>query len=129
PYDAELTAEVYLIGKEVATDDYSLFGKGTSSVQFTEENKGIFEFSTSADIRRYEEYSGGEARGATYAGYLVAVFDPQGSRIGVKTNLSWLDDEKKIDALCALRVGNFFDANCRKQSVPRPHYPSAREQF
>jgi hypothetical protein len=129
PYDAELKVEIYLMGKEVATDDYSLFGKGTSPVQFTEENSGIFEFSTSADIRRYEEYSGGEARGATYTGYLVVVLDPQGSRIGVKTNLSWLDDEKKIDALRALRVGNFFDENCRKRSVPRPPYPSARNQF
>ncbi|MDD3276412.1 MAG: hypothetical protein PHP93_05115 [Kiritimatiellales bacterium] len=126
PYDAELKAEFYLIGKEVATDDYRLFDKGTSPVAFTEENTGTFEFSASADVQRYADWNTGEERGATYAGYLVVVLDPQGHRIGAKTDLSWLDDEKKIDALRALRVGNFFDENCRKRSVPRPHYTQDR---
>jgi hypothetical protein len=126
PYDAELQAEVYLVSKEVATDDYGLFGKRAVAVRFTDGNKGVFEFSSTAEVRRYADWNTGEARGATYAGYLVVVLDPQGSRISAKSDLSWLKDEKKIDALRALRVGNFFDESCRKRSVPRPHYTQDR---
>jgi hypothetical protein len=128
PYDGVLSAEVYLVGKEVATDDYRMLGKRLSRVEFTEENEGIFTFSVSADERVYEEYNGLETRGAEYDGYLVVVADANGQRQTFKTNLSWLEDEN-VDKLRRFYVGSFFDENCRRRSVPRPRYYESRFTF
>ncbi len=129
PFNRTLSAEVYLIGKEVYTGDFVLTGKGASAVKFTEENGGVSPFSTAADFRVYEEYNGLQTRGAEYEGYLVLVFDPNGGLLDYKTDLSWLREQKKIDALRKFYVGSFFDENCRKRSVPRPLYYSARVNF
>ncbi len=128
PFNGILRAEVYLIGKEVATDHYRLSGRGTSRVQFTEENQGVYTFQTSADFRVYEEYNDLEMRGAEYAGYLAVVMDSMGNRLAAETDLSWLKDEK-IDALRKFHIDSFFDENCRKRSVPRPRYYDARFDF
>ncbi|MBI9021472.1 MAG: hypothetical protein JEZ10_09505 [Verrucomicrobia bacterium] len=128
PFNGILRAEFYLIGKEVATEDYRLSGRETCRIQFTEENKGLFTFQTSADFRVYEEYNDFEVRGAEYAGYLVLVMDSTGNRLSSLTNLSWLKDEK-IDALRKLHLDSFFDENCRKRSVPRPSYYDSRIEF
>lgn len=128
PFTGTLRAEIYLIGKEVATDPYRLSGRKTARVQFTEENEDLCTLQASADFRVYEEYNGLETRGAEYAGYLVVILDPMGNRLAVDTDLSWLKDEK-IDALRKLRVGSFFDENCRKRSVPRPRYYDSRFEF
>jgi len=127
-YSGTLRAEVYLIGKEVATDDYRLSGKGTSQVQLTEANKRTFTFETSADFRVYEEYNKLETRGAEYDGYLVVVFDSLGNKLATKTDLSWLE-EGEIDALRKFNIDSFFGENCRKRSVPRPRYSGARQEF
>jgi len=128
PFTGILRAEVYLIGKEVATDDYRLSGRETYQVQFTEENQGVCTFQSSADFRVYEEYNELEVRGAEYAGYLVIVMDSMGNRLATQTDLSWLKDEK-IDALRKFHVGSFFDSNCRKRSVPRPRNYDSRFDF
>lgn len=128
PFTGILRAEVYLIGKEVATDDYRLSEKGTSRVQFTEENQGVHTFKTSADFRVYEEYNDLEIRGAEYAGYLVVILDSMGKRMAAQTDLSWLKDDK-IDALRKFHIDSFFDDTCRKRSVPRPRYYDSRFDF
>ncbi len=128
PFTGNLRAEVYLIGKEVATDHYRLCGRETSRVLFTEENQSVYTFQTSAEFRVYEEYNHLEVRGAEYAGYLVVVMDPAGNQLATRTDLSWLKDEK-IDALRAFHVDSFFDENCRKRSVPRPRYYDSRNDF
>jgi hypothetical protein len=128
-FNGILRAEVYLVGKEVATDDYRLSGKGTSQVQFTEENQGMYTFKTAADFRVYEEYNELAIRGAEYVGYLVVVIDPRGNKLGAQTDLSWLEEDENIDALRKFYVDSFFDENCRKRSVPRPRYYDSREDF
>jgi len=131
-FDGILRAEVYLIGREVLTPEiYRLSGKGASSqVKFTEENKGTFTFLGSADFRVYQEYNQMETRGAEYEGYLVIVTDSMGKKMATATNLSWLEDEKKMDELRNFYVGSFFNKDCRKQPVPRPAYfTSQRENF
>ena len=128
PYQGTLKAEVYLIGKEVVTGAYTLVGKGTSRVHFTEENKGRYTFNTSATYRVYEEYNNLETRGAEYEGYLAVVVDPQGNKLVQESDLSWLLDEN-IDALRQFYVGIFFDETCKKRSVPRPRYYDGRERF
>ena len=128
PYQGTLKAEVYLIGKEMVTGAYTLVGKGTSRVHFTEENKGRYQFSSSAKYRIYEEYNQIEIRGAAYEGYLVVVVDPQGEKLKTETNLSWLEEDH-VDTLRRFYVGIFFDERCKKRSVPRPKYYDARDQF
>ena len=128
-YNGTLRAEVYLIGQEVATDHFRLSGKGTSQVQLTEANEKKYTFETAADFRVYEEYNKLETRGAKYAGYLVVVIDPAGKKLATATDLSWLEGEKKIDALRLFHIDSFFDENCRKRSVPRPRYFDARHEF
>lgn len=123
-----LRAEVYLIGKEVATDDYRLCGKGASQIQLTEENRRAFTFETSADFRVYEEYNY-DMRGVEYAGYLVVVIDPSGNKLAVRTNLPWLEGDEKIEAMRKFYVDAFFDENCQKRSVPRPRYYEGRREF
>jgi len=117
-YSGKLMSEVYLIGQEIATDDYRLCAKKTSPIEFTEENKGLFMFSASADIRQYTEYNSQE-RGAEYKGYLVLVLDPQGNIMETKCDLNWLEEDK-VDSLRKLRVNSFFNEQCRKRRVPRP---------
>jgi hypothetical protein len=128
PYAGMLREEVYLVGEELATDVYRLSGKGGSQVFFNEENRGKYEFPTSATFRQYEQWSTGVPRGVDYKGYLVVVFDPEGNRMGYKTDLGWLDEDE-IEKLRSFRVGKFFDERCRKRSVPRPKYYAPRTNF
>lgn len=123
-----LRAEIYLIGDEVATDDYRMSGKATANVQFTEENDGVYAFETSADFRVYEEYTKLRFRGAEYAGYLIVIRDLMGNKLAVKTDIPWLTDDK-VDALCKFHVDSFFDEDARKRSVPRPLYYEGRYEF
>jgi hypothetical protein len=127
PYGGTLRAEVYFVGQEVVTDLLVLFGKKTVDVEFTEKNDGVFTWSSSADIRQYEEYNG-QSRGSKYTGYVVMVFDPQGNRMAMKSSLSRVDEDK-LDALRTFYVGTFFDDECRKRSVPRPDYYDSRGEF
>jgi len=128
-FDGTLRAEIYFVGQEVATPDiYRLSGKSTAQVRFTEENLRKFSFASSADFRIYDEYNK-DTRGADYVGYLLVVLDPVGKTLTTRTNVSWLDDEAKIDALRKFYVDAFFDENCRKRSVPRPSYYDARAEF
>lgn len=126
-FNGTLRAEVYFIGKEVATDHLRLSGKGTSQVKFTEENKRKHTFEASTDFRIYEEYNR-DTRGADYAGYLVVVLDALGNKLAVLTDLSWLEGDK-IDVLRKFHVDAFFDKECRKRSVPRPRYYDGRHEF
>jgi hypothetical protein len=128
-FSGTLRAEVYLIGKEVATDHYRLSGKGTSQIILNEENRRKYTFETAADFRVYEEYNKLETRGAKYAGYLVVIIDSRGNKLATVTDLSWLEEGEKIDALRKFHIDAFFDENCRKRSVPRPRYFDGRREF
>lgn len=128
-FEGALRAEIYFIGREVATPEiYRLSAKSTAQVRLTEENQRKFAFGSSADFRIYEEYNK-DTRGADYVGYLVVVLDAMGKKLKTRTNVSWLDEDEKIDALRKFYVDAFFDANCRKRSVPRPSYYDARNEF
>jgi len=127
-FTGTLRAEVYLIGEEVATDDYRLSGKAAENVQFTGDNEGLFTFENAADFRVYEEYNKLQIRGAEYAGYLVIILDSMGRTLAVETDISWMTEEK-ADAVRKFHVDSFFDENGRKRSVPRPLYYDSRIEF
>ena len=116
-FEGQFPGEVYLIAKEVATDDYRLFGKKGFVVKFSGDSRA-FTFETKATVTNYEEFTT-EKRGAEYEGYVVILFDLHGNPMAFDSNLSWMD-ESRIDALRKLPVPGFFDQMCNKRSVPRP---------
>jgi len=119
-----LRAEVYMVGKEVATDDYRITQKKIFPLNFTEENKYQVKFELETESRRYMEYNY-EERGTLYDGYLIVVLDRNGKVIQQKSTLSWLDDSK-IEKLRSFRVNAFFDKECRSKSPSRPLFNSVR---
>ncbi len=120
PFNGKLTAEIYLIGKEVATDDFRLILKKAADVKFTDENHGECQFEITGETRAYTEYNNQE-RGDVYAGYIVLVFDPQGNQISLSTNFQWVQ-ENKVNPLRNLQSGDFFDKEFNETPVPRPDY-------
>jgi len=120
PFDGTLRAELYMVGKEVATDHLVLLGKESSRVKFTEENRGRYEFRSTVEERTYREYNN-QMRGADYEGHLLLVIGPQGNIMESETDLSWLD-ENEYEKLRALPVRTFFNESVKKRPVPRPKY-------
>ena len=90
----------------MVTGAYTLVGKGTSRVHFTEDNKGKYTFNTSATYRVYEEYNDLETRGADTKAIWLLV-DPQVIKLAQESDLSWLLDED-IDTLRQFYVGIFW---------------------
>ena len=119
PYRGTLKAEVYLIGKEVVTDRYTLVDKTSSRIKFTDQNKGRVIVNSSGTFRVYEEYNNLEIRGWKYEGYLVVITDPIGNILTFKSDLNFLTD-LNIPNIRKFHVGIFFDDNCVKKSIPRP---------
>lgn len=119
-----LRAEAYLIGAEVASDDYRIKSKVAPPLSFTAANKFTAEFQLEMESREYQEYNF-QIRGTLYDGYLVVVLNQRNEVIEYKTNLSWLDEEK-IALLRKFRVDAFFDDDCKARSVPRPEYTESR---
>jgi hypothetical protein len=127
PFFGKLTAEIYLVSKEVATPDFRLLAKETRPVRFTEENRGRDTVSVTTEVRRYLEYNS-QVRGAQFAGYVALVFGPQGDQIAWSTDLPWLREED-LHLFRELKQGEFFDENCWKMPVPRPEYYIERRIF
>ncbi|MBI9021235.1 MAG: hypothetical protein JEZ10_08290 [Verrucomicrobia bacterium] len=124
-FEGILRGELYLVGAEVATDDYMMMAKESFPIRFPAERNPSVEFTMSAIARVYEEYNGSQTRGRNYEGYVVVILGPNGDVIKTETNLSWLDDEE-FEAFRKLPVRSFFDEDCRKRSVPRPNYYEGR---
>lgn len=117
PYGGTLRGEVYLIGQEVAADEFRLFAKKEFAVTFPGETS---EFQVQLkQTLRYYSMRGEIDRGAHYKGFVVVVADPDGNRMGFKTDLSWMKEDK-IDALRKIPCPGFMDQDCNKRPVPRP---------
>lgn len=127
PFYGTLTAEIYLVGKEVATPDFRMLARETRPVKFTEENRGRVVFEVTTEVRRYLEYNS-DVRGAQFTGYVAMVFGPQGNQIAWSTDLAWMREED-LHLLRDLKQGEFFDENCWKMPVPRPEYYVERAVF
>jgi len=119
-----LRAEVYMVGKEVATDDYRITQKKIFPLNFTEENKYQVQFELETESRRYMEYNY-EERGTLYDGYLIVVLDRNGKVIQHKSNLSWLDD-REVEQIRSFPVNAFFNDECKRKSPPHPLFSSER---
>jgi len=118
PFYGVLNGELYIIAKEVATDDYRLADKKKFTVSFPDPKNDLYEFQDSVEIDMYDEYDG-RRRGATYKGYVVAIYGLDGALMSLTTDLSWVKEEQ-LNLLRAMYVPTFFYEDCKKRSVPRP---------
>lgn len=125
PFEGVLSGELYIVAKEVATDDYVMLVKKKVAVRFPVTKNPTVEIKFSARTRVYEEYNKIETRGRNYEGYLLVVTDPSGEILEMKTNLSWLDKEE-LSTFRRFNVFTFFNEECREQSVPRPKHYTGR---
>jgi hypothetical protein len=120
-----LQAEVCLIGKEVATDDYRLMNRIISPIKLTAENDYTYQFKIETESRDYREYND-QKRGTEYIGYVVAI-RKQGEDRAIRflSNIEWMQADQ-LKAIDQLRVSSFFDKDCQQISVPRPIYSTKR---
>jgi hypothetical protein len=129
PYWGTLTADVFMIGREVATPDvYVLLGKKRENFTLTREDEETHVLEVPVEARRYPEYNNVQTRGAEFVGYAVMISDQSGNRIARLSNLDWMTGDK-IEALGAFRVHGFFDQDAQKAPVPRPEYYNTRILF
>jgi len=122
PFTGTLTAELYLVRKEIATDDYRILAKKLVGFQFPNDTaNSVFETELSSKARTIFGAPGGadEDRGWTYEGYLIVVLAPDGEIIKYKTDLQWLTQET-LGTFRKMPTYWFFDKNFRKVSTPRP---------
>lgn len=119
-----LSLEMYLVGEEVATDDYKLMKKGAMPLKFTEENDYTCEMFLETESRKYMEYNY-ELRGCLYTGYALIILDRKGRVIDLKSDLSWLTKDN-LEKLRAFDEEDFFNDQLKKRPIPRPKYSKAR---
>ncbi|MDF7801858.1 SHD1 domain-containing protein [Pontiellaceae bacterium B1224] len=107
PYDAPLSAELYLIGMPENGAGYIILDKLRQTFSFTAENKNSHTFESQAvSLKKLE---GGRQMGIEYKGYLIAVKDKTGEIISIKC--SKLDFEKNAEAILAGQKGTMFDTD------------------
>lgn len=123
PFGGTLRGELYLVGQEVATDDYRMLLKKKFPLRFTAENKGICSLSVVTEIRQFIVALTKQSRGVTYSGYMVVIADEKGKVLQTKTDLGWLDEES-LSFFRELPAGSFFNDLGFRVKVPRPPYYS-----
>jgi hypothetical protein len=116
PYFGTLRGEVYLIGKEVATDHFRLFAKKGFSIEFDESQGAVFELTMKEMLLIFGEV---DVRGAEYAGYVAVVEAPNGDILDFDSKFSFIKKEN-IKKLRTLRCPSFFKEELNSLSVPRP---------
>lgn len=107
PYEAPLTAELYLIGAPENDAGYIILEKHRQKFSFTAENKNLHTFE-SKDVS-LKQLEGGRQMGIEYKGYLIAVTDKTGEIISIKC--SKLDFEKNAKAIRACEKGARLDTD------------------
>lgn len=127
PFTSRLTAELFLIGREVQDRNYYiLLSKTDSSFLLGDHNGNHHVFKTDpVTLQVYTEYDR-QRRGPEYAGYVLAISDVNGDTVQVITDIEWLQD--KVTPLRDLyergkasRYSRYFDKETvTKQPVPRP---------
>jgi hypothetical protein len=116
-YRHELTAEFFVIGKEVHGDKKILLDYQKETFQFSDDsNLGVELTSPTMELTRFP--MGGEIRGEEYDGYLALVTDLRGEIIAYKTT-----DENLIEHVENLRKvpdRKIFDDECNRCMPTRP---------
>jgi hypothetical protein len=116
-YNQELTAELFVIGKENNGDKNILYCYQKEPIHLTDGSKSYIEFKTTRiTITEYVLY--GQLRGEAYDGYMLLISDERGEIIASSaTRDQWLDI---ADNLRKLPVGKTFDENGERCWPTRP---------
>ncbi len=83
PYEDQLTAELYVIGKQIHTGYFGIIDVVKKEFNFTKENKNTFEFASK--MYPLGRTSGNINVGGTYETYLVVIVDKAGKIIDTRS--------------------------------------------
>lgn len=129
-FTSRLTAELFMIAKEVDGDNFILLSKTDSSFLLGDHNNNTYKFSSEPDFtRRYDEFGPTVWRGELYEGYLIVVSDKDGNTLVTKDDMkgNWIDTPDVIENLRELALrgvasvySRHFDKTGRKSELPRP---------
>ncbi len=118
-YEHELTAEYFVIGKQVFADRYILLSRETVPFRLTRENSRRFEYESKQVVPLRDFYIANVARrGKQYYGYIVLVTDELGQLVTHEESSKWLIDN--VENLKKLKVGNYLDQKCLRRYPIRP---------
>lgn len=121
PFEGELTAELFLVSREVGTTTYRLSGRTKESFYLTRANRDRHTFQYAVELFRFRDMNSGDERGQEHQGYVITVRDQEGRIAGWSTNLRFMTRER-IPSLQRIRVGGWFNESLRQAPVPRPVY-------
>ncbi|WP_372796489.1 hypothetical protein [Pontiella sp.] len=121
PYGHPLTVEYYAIGDEIGGNKSMLLDYQQSGFTLNRENDFSFEL-TGPEVELLDYTINNERRGKRYGGFLIVVRDSRGEVIAY--NASSENLYRNYDNLRKLRVGWYFDDDCRK-TLPTPPTPWA----
>lgn len=129
PFTGGLTAEFYLIGRDIDAKTHVLLNKTEAPILFTEQNSGQCVFkSDTAETRIFTEDNKFQRRGEEYVGYLLVIADANGKVLDTRSNVGdWITDPNTVAALRELAIrgaasvrSRYFDKTGHKAEVPRP---------
>ncbi len=86
PYEEQLTAELYVIGRQIHTGYYGIIDVVKEDFTFTKENDNAFEFKS--QMYAIGRTSGNINVGGTYETYLLVVIDKSGKIIDTRSGRS-----------------------------------------
>lgn len=105
PYDAELKAELFLLGGSDTQEGYIVLDVSTSGFMLKASAPHTFD-SNEINLQQVER---GETRGIQFEGYFLVVRDENDKIIGSKS--SKLLFEKNADAILNAKIGTIFDGD------------------
>ncbi len=105
PYTDQLTAELYVIGRQIHTDYYGIIDVVKKEFNFTKENDNTFEFKS--PMYAIGRTTGNIDVGGKYETYLLVVVDKDGKIVDTRSGRSIRD--KGIDLIRELGPKTLFD--------------------
>jgi len=129
-FTSRLSAELFMIAKEVDGDDFFLLSKTDSSFLLGDHDDNTHVFSSEPDFtRKYDELGPSSWRGEQYDGYLIIISDRNGNTLATKTDIpgNWIDTPEVIENLRELYLrgaasvrSRHFDKTGKKSKLTRP---------
>ena len=86
PYESQLTAELYVIGRQIQTGYYGIIDVDKRDFTFSQENENIFEFNSK--MYAIGNTSGNINVGGKYVTYLLVIVDEAGKIIETRSGRS-----------------------------------------
>jgi hypothetical protein len=124
PYGYPLKVEFFAVGQEIGGEKRVLLERQNAEFLLSGENDFSFSFKGGeAELLDYNDDEIGR-RGTRYDGYLVVIRDVDGRIIAHKTSSKGLFTN--LDNLSRLKVGWYFDDECRKSLPTPPEHRSPR---